>query len=55
MVERGTPICSHTILRMDGDPMVVLDTSQDWRFKGNVVFLSTSRRSPLTLSTECRH
>ncbi|ORZ26331.1 hypothetical protein BCR41DRAFT_368416 [Lobosporangium transversale] len=31
---RQHSICSHTILRSSKDPLVVLDTYADWRFKG---------------------
>ncbi|PVF92733.1 hypothetical protein CPB86DRAFT_819388 [Serendipita vermifera] len=37
MVPRGTPMCSHAILVQGEEPMVVLDTLKDWRFKGNKV------------------
>lgn len=37
MVPRGTPMCSHTVLLQNDEPLVVLDTLQDWRFKGNKV------------------
>ena len=37
MVPRGTPMCSHAVLLQNDEPLVVLDTLKDWRFKGNKV------------------
>jgi GAF domain-containing protein len=37
MVPRGTPMCSHVVLLQNDEPLVVLDTLKDWRFKGNKV------------------
>ncbi|KAG8799610.1 His Kinase A domain containing protein [Serendipita sp. 399] len=41
MVPRGTPMCSHAVLLKNDEPLVVLDTLQDWRFKGNKVVTDT--------------
>jgi GAF domain-containing protein len=37
MVPRGTPMCSHAVLLQNDEPLIVLDTLKDWRFKGNKV------------------
>ncbi|CCA73502.1 hypothetical protein PIIN_07455 [Serendipita indica DSM 11827] len=37
MVPRGTPMCSHAVLLKADEPLVVLDTLKDWRFRGNKV------------------
>ncbi|KAG8756805.1 His Kinase A domain containing protein [Serendipita sp. 396] len=41
MVPRGTPMCSHAVLLKHDEPLVVLDTLKDWRFKGNKVVTDT--------------
>ncbi|KAG8857653.1 His Kinase A domain containing protein [Tulasnella sp. 330] len=33
--DRAISLCAHTILQRGDEPMVILDASKDWRFKGN--------------------
>ncbi|THV02842.1 hypothetical protein K435DRAFT_836182 [Dendrothele bispora CBS 962.96] len=38
---RSTSFCGHTILQRDDEPMVILDTLQDWRFAKNPHVIGT--------------
>jgi hypothetical protein len=38
-LNRAHSVCAHTILQRDDEPMVILDTHQDWRFAKNPLVL----------------